>query len=50
MKTVGGGGAGRVGAEAAGRKRVYTMIRKSEKRTKLIGVAIVVLFCVNLLS
>ena len=42
-KTVGGGGDGRDAAGLLGRRRMYTMTRKSEKSIRLIGEAIVAL-------
>lgn len=43
LKTVGGGACGRVAACLLGRKRIYTSTTKSERRMRLIGVAIVAL-------
>ena len=43
LKTVGGGGLGSAGAVVPGRRRVYRIIRKREKRTRLSGDAIVAL-------
>lgn len=40
MKTVGGGAAGRVIAVLLGLKRMYRITRNSERRMRLMGVAI----------